>query len=310
MRIFIAGASGAVGQPLVRQLAAAGHEVTGMTRTPEKAAVLRELGAEPVVADALDAAAVMAAVQEAKPEVVVHQLTAIGPMNTRNLDAAFVATNRLRREGTDNLVAAARAAGVRRFVGQSFAPWSYKREGGPAKAEDDPLETDPPKHVEETLAAIRHLEAAVTGARDLEGIVLRYGGFYGPGTGIARGGDMLEMIVKGRFPVVGDGGGVWSLIHIEDAAAATVAAIERGRPGVYNVADDEPVPVRVWLPALAEAVGGRRPRHLPGFLGRLLLGQAGYAMMTSLRGVSNAKAKRELGWTPAYPSWRQGFAAL
>jgi nucleoside-diphosphate-sugar epimerase len=310
MRIFIAGASGAVGQPLVRQLAASGHEVYGMTRTPEKAARLRELGAEPVVADALDRDAVMAAVAEARPEVVVHQLTAIGSMNTRNLDAAFTATNRLRTEGTDHLVAAARAAGARRFVGQSFAPWSYKREGGPAKSEDDPLENDPPKHVEETLRAIRHLESAVLRAEGLEGVVLRYGGFYGPGTGLARGGDMLEMVTKGRFPVVGDGSGVWSLIHVEDAASATVAAIERGAPGVYNIADDEPVPVRVWLPALAEAVGGRKPRHLPGFLGRLLLGEAGYAMMTSLRGVSNAKAKRELGWTPAYPSWRQGFAAL
>ena len=310
MRIFIAGASGAVGQPLVRQLAGRGHEVTGMTRTPAKAARLRELGAEPVVADALDREAVAAAVREARPEAVVHQLTAIDAMSTRNLDAAFVATNRLRTEGTDHLIEAARAAGARRFVGQSFAPWSYKREGGPAKAEDDPLETDPPKHVEETLAAIRHLEAAVTGAPGLEGIVLRYGGFYGPGTGIARGGDMAEMIAKGRFPVVGDGGGVWSLIHVEDAAAATVAAIERGRPGIYNVADDEPAPVREWLPALAEAVGGRRPRRMPGFVGRLLLGQAGYVMMTDLRGASNEKAKRELGWTPAYPSWRQGFAAL
>ena len=310
MRIFIAGASGAVGQPLVRRLAEAGHEVTGMTRTPGKTAQLRELGAEPVVADALDREAVMAAVREARPEVVVHQLTAIGALNTRNLDAAFVPTNRLRTEGPDHLIEAARAVGARRIVGQSFAPWSYKRVGGPAKAEDDPLETDPPKHVEETLRAIRYLEAAVTGAPDLEGIVLRYGGFYGPGTGIARGGDMLEMIVKGRFPVVGGGGGVWSLIHVEDAAAATVAAIERGQPGIYNITDDEPAPVREWLPALAEAVGGRRPRHMPGFLGRLLLGPAGYAMMTNIRGASNAKAKRELGWTPAYPSYRQGFAAL
>jgi nucleoside-diphosphate-sugar epimerase len=310
MRIFIAGASGAVGRPLVRQLAEAGHEVTGTTRSPGKAALLRELGAEPAVVDALDRDAVIAAVREARPEVVVHQMTAIGTLNTRNLDAAFKATNRLRTEGTDHLIAAAREAGARRFVGQSFAPWSYRREGGPVKAEDDPLETDPPKHVEETLAAIRHLEAAVTGARDLEGIVLRYGGFYGPGTGMARDGDMVEMVAKGRFPVVGDGAGVWSLIHIEDAAAATVAAIERGAPGVYNVADDEPAPVRVWLPALAEAVGGRRPRHMPGFLGRLLLGEAGYAMMTSIRGASNAKAKRELGWAPTYPSWREGFAAL
>ena len=310
MRIFVAGASGAVGQPLVRRLAEAGHEVHGMTRTPAKAARLRELGAEPVVADALDREAVLAAVRAAGPDVVVHQLTAIANANLRNLDAAFVLTNRLRTEGTDHLIAAARAAGARRFVGQSFAPWSYKREGGPAKAEDAPLETDPPKHVEETLAAIRHLEAAVTGAEGLEGIVLRYGGFYGPGTGLARDGEMTQMVLKGRFPVVGGGGGVWSLVHVEDAAEATVHAIERGAPGIYNICDDEPAPVREWLPALAEALGGRRPRHMPGFLGRLLLGPAGYAMMTEIRGISNAKAKRELGWTPAYPSWRQGFAAL
>src|SRR5829696_2460948 len=310
MRIFVAGASGAVGQPLVRRLAEAGHVVTGTTRTPEKAALVRELGAEPVILDALDRDAVMDAVRAARPDVVVHQLTAIAALNMRNFDAAFKPTNRLRTEGTDHLIAAARGAGARRFVGQSFAPWSYKREGGPAKAEDAPLETDPPKHVEETLAAIRHLEAAITGAQGLEGIVLRYGGFYGPGTGIARGGDMAEMVAKGRFPVVGDGGGVWSLVHIEDAAEATMRAIEHGAPGIYNICDDDPAPVREWLPVLAEAVGGRRPRHMPGFLGRLLLGQAGYAMMTSLRGVSNEKAKRELGWTPAYPSWRQGFAAL
>src|SRR3954452_15599105 len=266
MRIFVAGASGAVGKPLVRRLAEAGHEVHGMTRTPGKAARLRELGAEPVVADALDREAVLAAVRAAGPDVVVHQLTAIGTLNTRNLDAAFRVTNRLRTEGTDHLIAAARAAGARRFVGQSFAPWSYKREGGPAKTEDAPLETHPPKHVEETLRAIRHLEAAVIGAEGLEGIVLRYGGFYGPGTGIARGGDMAEMVAKGRFPVVGDGGGVWSLIHIEDAAAATVRAIERGAPGVYNICDDEPAPVREWLPALAEAVGGRRPRRRAALL--------------------------------------------
>ena len=310
MRIFVAGASGAVGQPLVRRLAEAGHEVHGMTRTPEKAARLRELGAVPVIADALDREQVIAAVRAARPEVVVHELTAIGPLNTRNIDAAFVATNRLRTEGTDNLIEAARAAGARRFVGQSFAPWSYKREGGPVKSEDDALETDPPKGVGNTLAAIRHLERAVTGAEGLEGIVLRYGGFYGPGTSIARGGDMLENIVKGRFPVVGDGAGVWSLVHIEDAAEATVAAIERGAPGIYNVCDDDPAPVREWLPALAEAVGGRRPRHIPGFVGRLLLGQGGYAMITQIRGASNAKARRELGWAPAHPTWREGFATL
>jgi nucleoside-diphosphate-sugar epimerase len=310
MRIFIAGASGAVGKPLARRLAAAGHEVTGMTRTPEKAAELRELGAEPVVADALDRDAVIAAVQAARPEVVVHQLTAIGVMNPRNVDASFEATNRLRTEGTDNLIEAARRAGARLFVAQSFAGWPYARVGGPVKAEDAPLDTDPPKGVRATVAAIRHLEKATLGATGLDGIVLRYGGFYGPGTGLARGGDMLEMVTKGRFPVVGDGGGVWSLVHIEDAAEATVAAIDRGEPGVFNIVDDEPAPVREWLPALAQAVGAKRPRHIPGFLGRLLLGPGGYTMMTKIRGASNAKAKRELGWAPRHPSWRQGFQTL
>jgi 2-alkyl-3-oxoalkanoate reductase len=219
-----------------------------------------------------------------------------------------VATNRLRTEGTDNLVAAARAAGARRFVGQSFAPWSYKREGGPAKAEDDPLETDPPKHVEETLAAIRHLEAAVTGARDLEGIVLRYGGFYGPGTGIARGGDMLEMIVKGRFPVVGDGSGVWSLIHIEDAAAATVAAIERGRPGVYNVADDEPAPPQDVV-AYAADLAGIAPPPAVAYAQARLTGMAA-SFWGECKRVSNRRIKDELGVALSYPSYREGLAAL
>jgi 2-alkyl-3-oxoalkanoate reductase len=195
-------------------------------------------------------------------------------------------------------------------VAQSYAGWPYAREGGPAKAEDAPLDPDPPRGIRETLAAIRHLEQAVTGAAGLDGIVLRYGGFYGPGTGLARGGDMLEPVIKGRFPVVGDGGGVWSLVHIEDAAEATVAAIDHGRPGIYNIVDDEPAPVREWLPALAEAVGARPPRRMPGFLGRLLLGPAGYSMMTKIRGASNAKAKRELGWTPRHASWRQGFESL
>jgi 2-alkyl-3-oxoalkanoate reductase len=310
MRIFIAGATGAVGQPLVRRLAAEGHQVTGMTRTPRKAALLRDLGAEPVVADALDRDAVNAAVRAARPEVVVHQLTAIGAMHPRNVDASFEATNKLRTEGTDNLIAAAREARARLFVAQSFAGWPYARVGGPVKAEDDPLDDDPPKGVRATIAAIRHLETAVTGATGLDGIVLRYGGFYGPGTGIARGGDMVENIAKGRFPVVGDGGGVWSLVHIEDAADATVAAIDRGEPGIYNIVDDEPAPVREFLPALAKAIGAKPPRHVPGFLGRLLLGPAGYAMMTKIRGASNAKAKRELGWVPRHASWRQGFQSL
>jgi nucleoside-diphosphate-sugar epimerase len=310
MRIFIAGASGAVGQPLVRKLVAGGHEVTGMTRTERKAALLRDLGAEPVVADALDRDAVTAAVAAARPEVVVHQLTAIGGLNPRNVDASFEATNRLRTEGTDILIDAARAAGARLFVAQSYAGWPYARIGGPVKAEDDPLDQDPPKGVRATIAAIRHLEQATLSAPGITGVVLRYGGFYGPGTGLARGGDMVENVTKGRFPVVGDGGGVWSFIHIEDAADATVAAIERGEPGVYNIVDDEPARVSEFLPVLADALGARRPRHMPGFLGRLLLGPAGYTMMTRIRGASNAKAKRELGWAPRHPSWREGFQAL
>jgi nucleoside-diphosphate-sugar epimerase len=310
MRIFIAGASGAVGQPLVRRLVAEGHRVTGMTRTEGKAQLLRDLGAEPVVADALDRDAVLAAVRAAQPEVIVHQLTAIGALNMRNVDASFALTNKLRTQGTDNLLEAAREAGTRLFVAQSYAGWPYARVGGPVKAEDDPLDQDPPKDVRETIAAIRHVESAVLRAAGIEGIVLRYGGFYGPGTGLSRGGDMLETVEKGRFPVVGDGGGVWSLVHIEDAAEATVAAIDRGEPGIYNIVDDEPAPVREWLPELAKAVGAKPPRHMPAFLGKLLLGPAGYTMMTKIRGASNAKAKRELGWTPRHASWRQGFQSL
>lgn len=309
MRIFIAGATGAVGQPLVRRLVADGHEVTGMTRTQAKTQLLRGLAATPVVADALDRDAVTAAVLAARPEVVVHQLTAISTMK-RNIDAAFETTNRLRTEGTDNLIAAAQEAGARLFVAQSFAAWVYARQGGPVKAEDDPLDNDPPKSVLATSAAIRHVEEAVTGAAGLDGVVLRYGGFYGPGTGITRGGEMLEIVEKRRFPVVGDGRAVWSFIHIEDAAEATIAAIERGKPGVYNIVDDEPATVREFLPELAKAVGARPPRHVPGWLGRLLLGSGGYTMMTGLRGSANAKAKRELGWTPRHPSWRQGFQTL
>lgn len=309
MRIFIAGATGAVGRPLVRKLVARGHEVTGTTRSEGKVGLLRDLGATPVVVDALDRDAVMAAVREARPDAVVHQLTAISDFK-RNIDAAFVPTNRLRTEGTDNLIAAAQAAGARLFVAQSFAAWVYAREGGPVKAEDAPLDGAPPKGVHATSAAIRHVEDAVSGAAGLVGIVLRYGGFYGPGTGLVRGGDMMEMVEKRRFPVVGDGGAVWSFIHIEDAAEATAVAIERGEPGVYNITDDEPAAVREFLPELAKAVGAKPPRHMPGWLGRLLLGAGGYTMMTALRGAANAKAKRELGWTPRHPSWREGFQTL
>jgi len=310
MKVFVAGATGAIGKQLVPMLVERGHEVTGMTRTPAKADLIRSLGARPVVADALDREAVSQAVAEAQPEAVIHQLTAIdaGSMS-RSLDKAFTLTNRLRTEGTDHLLAAARAVGARRFIAQSFAGWPFERTGGPVKTEEDPLQVSPPKSVAQTLGAIRYVEETVTGADGIEGLALRYGGLYGPGTslGLNPDGEQIEMIRKRRFPVVGDGAGIWSLVHIQDAASATAAAVERGEPGLYNVVDDEPVPVSVLLPELAKTIGAKPPRHLPRWLGRLLAGEGMTIMMTEVRGASNAKAKREFGWEPRYPSWRQGF---
>lgn len=308
MRVFVAGATGAIGKQLVPRLVAAGHEVDGMTRSDSKRAMLEELGAVPVVADALDPVQVAEAVGRCQPDVIVHQLTAIGALDMRHFDRAFALTNRLRTEGTDHLLSAGQAVGVRKFVAQSFFAF-YARTGGPVKSEEDPFDSAPAREMRETVAAIRHLEQAVLGARWTDGIVLRYGGFYGPGTSIAPGGEELELIRKRKFPVVGDGAGVWSFIHIADAAEATVAAVEHGSPGAYNVVDDEPAPVAEWLPALALTLGAKRPMRVPRFIGRLLAGETGTVMMTELRGASNAKAKRELAWQPAYPSWREGFAA-
>jgi nucleoside-diphosphate-sugar epimerase len=309
MKVFVAGATGALGKQLVPQLVAKGHEVTGMTRSPEKQDLVRSLGARPAVADALDPDAVAQAVAQAEPDVIVHQLTALsGDFDMKHIDKFFAATNRLRTEGTDHLLAAGRAVGVKRFVAQSYAGWPAARTGGPVKTEEDSLDPDPPEAMRDVLAAIRHTEEAVTGATWTEGIALRYGGFYGPGTGMSRHGDQAELITKRKWPVIGDGGGVWSFIQIEDAATATVEAVEHGSRGVYNVVDDEPAPVREWLPALAEALGARKPMRLPRWLGRLAAGEAAVVMMTEIRGASNAKAKRELGWKPRYASWRQGFA--
>lgn len=310
MKIFVAGATGALGKALIPQLVANGHEVVGMTRSEGKADLVRSLGAQPVVADALDPEAVGRAVSEAAPEAIVHQLTALESLDPRHFDRSFALTNRLRTEGTDHLLSAGRAAGVRRFVAQSYAGWPFARTGGPVKSEDDPLDPDPPESFRNTLAAIRYLEDAVAGADWTDGIVLRYGGFYGPGTGFATNppGEQTEAIRKRRFPIVGDGAGVWSFIHIADAAAATVSAVEHGPPGVYNVVDDEPAPVSEWLPVAAEALGAKRPMRVPRWVGRLLAGEAVTIMMTEVRGASNAKAKRELDWSLRYPSWRQGFA--
>jgi nucleoside-diphosphate-sugar epimerase len=295
----------------VPKLIGAGHSVTALTRTREKAHAIRGSGAEPVVADAFDRDAVVTAVREAGPDVVVHQLTALSSVtgNPRRFDREFALTNRLRTEGTDILLAGAADAGARRFVAQSFAGWPYAREGGPVKSEEAPLETRPPIGELETLAAIRRLEDSVTGADGLEGVVLRYGGFYGPGTSVARGSHdpFTEMILKRRFPIIGAGTGVWSFVHIEDAAAATFAAVEGGTPGIYNVVDDDPAPVAEWLPVLAEALGAKPPRRVPTWLGRLSGGSVAVSLMIENRGASNAKAKRELGWEPAHPSWREGF---
>jgi nucleoside-diphosphate-sugar epimerase len=310
MRVFVAGATGALGRQLVPQLVAAGHEVTGMTRSASKEDLVRSLGAKPVIADALDPDQVARVVAEAEPEAIIHQLTAISAdMNPRHLDRAFAHTNRLRTEGTDHLLAAARALGAKRFLVQSFAGWPFARIGGPVKTEEDPLDESPPKQARETIAAIRYLERAVSAADWIEGIALRYGGFYGPGTSISRepGAAQAEMVRKRRFPIVGGGTGVQSFIQIEDAAAATVAALDRGHRGIYNVTDDEPAPVSEWLPVLADALGAKPPRRVPRWLGRLVAGEVGVVMMTEVRGAANVKAKRELGWELRYPSWRLGF---
>jgi nucleoside-diphosphate-sugar epimerase len=302
MKVFVAGASGAIGARLVPQLVERGHEVIGTSRSAEKVGRLRAQGAEPVTLDLLDRPAVREAIAAARPDAIVHQATALaGLSDLKHFDRSFAETNRLRIEGTDALLAAAREAGAGRFVAQSFAGWPYAREGGAVKTEEDPLDETPVTTMRETLAAIRHLEQSVT---DAGGLALRYGGFYG-----APDDAQLELVRKRRFPIVGDGGGTWSFVHLDDAAAATALALERGAPGIYNVVDDDPAPVREWLPALAATIGAKPPRRIPRWLARLLAGEAAVVLMTESRGASNAKAKRELGWTLRYPSWRQGFRA-
>jgi nucleoside-diphosphate-sugar epimerase len=310
MRIFVAGATGVVGARLLPALIDGGHDVVAMTRSPHKADSLRAMGAEPAVADGLDRGAVMQAVMRAEPEVVIHQMTALGQMKSmKRFDDEFALTNRLRTEGTDHLIEAARAAGARRLIAQSYGSWNYERAGTGLKSEDDPLDPDPPANQRRSLEAIRHLERAVLDAADLEGIALRYASFYGPGTGVARDGDIVELVAKRKLPIVGNGAGVWSFVHIDDAASATVAAIDRGAPGIYNVVDDEPAPVTQWLPALAEAIDAKPPRRLPVWLARMAIGDVGVSMMTRIRGASNAKARSELGWAPRYATWREGFVS-
>ncbi len=300
MRIFITGATGAIGQRLVPQLKERGHQIVASVRSAAKSDRLRALGVESVILDLLDPEAVRLAVSAARPDAIIHEATALAGMTDfKHFDRSFARTNALRTRATDHLAAAARAVGVRRLVGQSYTGWPYARGGVPIKTEEDPLDPYPVPSMSESLAAIKHLERVVI---DAGGIALRYGSFYG-----APDDPMLAVVRKRLFPIVGDGGGIWSWVHLEDAAAATVLAVERGASGVYNVADDDPAPARDWLPAIARAIGAPPPRHVPRFLARLLAGEALVAMMTEMPGTSSAKAKRELGWTLRFPSWRRGF---
>lgn len=308
MRVFLAGATGAVGQRLVPLLVEAGHEVVGTTRTPAKMDGVRLQGAEPVLLDGHDGAAIHRAVTGARPDVVIHQMTALGgEFDLRKFAEMFAETNRLRTESTDHLLEAAKDAGAKRFIVQSFTGWPNEQTGGPVKTEADPLMSDPPAAVREGIEAIRHVEEVTLSATGIDALALRYGGFYGPGNALGNGGAMLAAVAERKMPLVGKGGGISSFVHIDDVAAATALAVERGAPGLYNIVDDEPAPVSEWLPYLAEVIGARPPFRVPVWLAKLFVGEPGVSMMTRARGSSNAKAKRELGWELVYPSWRQGF---
>lgn len=308
MRIFIAGGSGVVGRRLVPFLVRRGHQIVATTRSATHVAALRDLGADAVVVDALDRSAVVRAVVDAKPDVVVQQLTSLRTMKSlKRFDWEFADTNRLRTEGNAHLLEAAHAAGAKRFVAQSFTGWPNIRQGNRIKTEDDPLDPNLPRSMQRTLEAITRMERLVVQAPAIEGIVLRYGFFYGPGTSFDRGGEIFEAVRRRHFPIVGSGAGVWSFIHVDDVASATATAIEGATPGIYNIVDDEPMEVATWLGQYARTIGAKPPRHVPAWLGRLVIGDAGLVMMTESRGSSNAKAKRALRWQPRFASWRDGF---
>ena len=311
MRVLLCGATGAIGRSLAPQLVEAGHTVVGTTRHEGRFGALVAQGVTPARMDGLDRDSVLATVEQARPDVIVHELTALsGGLDPKHFDRDFAVTNRLRTEATDHLLEAARRHGVGRVVAQSYTGWTNPRTGGPVADDDAGLDPDPAPEAIQSLAAIRHVEEVVGGAKDLDGLVLRYGGLYGPGTGVARGEEGLGDIIRQRkLPIVGRGTGVWSFVHVHDAAAATAAAVERGRPGIYNIVDDDPAPVAEWLPALALALGAKPPRRVPVWLARLLVGQQGINLMTASRGSSNAKSKAELGWELRYPSWREGFTS-
>ncbi len=311
MKIFVAGATGAIGKRLVPLLVSAGHQVVATTRNPKKMDALRAQGAEPALMDGLNPEAVMSAVLASRPDAIVHQMTALASMRSlKKFDDEFAVTNRLRAEGTEHLLDAARAAGVRKLVAQSYAGWPTARAGGRVKTEEDPLDPNLPKTMSKAFAAIKKLESLVSQASGVVGTVLRYGSFYGPGTSTSADGEIVQLVRQRKFPVVGSGAGVWSFIHVDDAAEATRLALEKDAPGIYNIVDDNPAEVSVWLPELARAAGAKPPRHIPAWLGRLALGDAGVLMMTEARGASNAKAKRVLGWQPRYADWRDGFARM
>lgn len=311
MKIFVAGATGAIGKRLVPLLVSNGHQVFATTRHSAKIASLRGAGAEPVVLEGLNRDAVMKAVSSARPDVIVHQMTALASMKSlKKFDEEFAMTNRLRTEGTKHLIEAATAAGVRKIVAQSYTGWPNAREGSRIKTEDDSVDPTPPKAMSKSLEAIRTLESLVVNAAGVTGIALRYGSLYGPGTSIAPDGETFRMVRQQKFPVVGSGAGVWSFVHVDDAANATRLAIDNGAPGIYNIVDNEPAEVSVWLPGLAEAIGAKPPHHVPAFIGRVFMGEPGVSIMTQIRGSSNAKANRILGWNPVYTSWRVGFRAI
>jgi 2-alkyl-3-oxoalkanoate reductase len=310
MRVFVAGATGAVGSRLTRLLVSSGHSVVGLTHTAAKAKAIERAGVEAAVADALNRAAFVAAVTRAKPDVIVHEMTSISAASElRHFDRSFAATNRLRSQGLDNLLAAAKQAGTQRVIAQSFCGWPYARAAGPIKSEDDPLDPDPPRVMRRTLAAIRYLENTLMVAPGMAGLVLRYGALYGRGTGLFDG-PLVDRLRRRAVPLIGDGNGWWSFLHIDDAAAATAIAVERGAPGIYNIVDDEPAPVREWLSALAAMLGARPPRRIPKWLARIAAGEHIVMLMTEARAGSNAKAKRDLDWRPRHASWRRGFAEV
>lgn len=308
MKVFVAGATGAVGRALIPLLVSRGHEVFAASRHPAGINTTAAGTAQSVIMNGLDRAEVMAAVRRVNPDVIVHQMTSLADMKSlRNFDSDFENTNQLRTRGTDYLIAAAEQTQTARLVFQSFTGWPNARHGGPIKSETDTLDATPPRTMSQTLAAIRELECKALAVRSMPAIVLRYGAFYGPGTSISLGGEIVEAVRRHRLPIVGDGGGVWSFVHIADVAAATALAVESGPSGIYNIVDDEPAPVSVWLPELARILGAKSPRRVPSWIARLLIGEAGVSMMTRIRGSSNEKAKQLLGWEPVYRTWRDGF---